>query len=350
MTPSDAVIPPTLLSAVVAIGRQAGLSVSAWFSGTGLAPVLLDDADVRVSLDQARTVLRRAVAALPDRPLGLEVGARDALLSFGFVGVAMRTSATVGDAFRVIDELHRASGSLADFIAEGVGGDEIELYLRERWPDPALLPFLAEEAFASITAFLRSVLGETWAPNRIFLSYRSPAHAARYQRFFRCPVHFGADADRFVISSDVLRSPIPTHHEPTLRTALAVCRSLIAPTRIRPGVVAAVEALVNAHLHRPLSMTEIAEEMHISERTLRRQLAEAGDNFGAIRDRVRERHATALLRRSTLAISAVAAEVGFRDGREFRRAYRRWTGRTPLAVRTSGDGYPATEGYPATGT
>ncbi|WP_170211807.1 AraC family transcriptional regulator [Saccharothrix australiensis] len=343
MTPSDAVIPPTLLSAVVAIGRQAGLPVSAWFSGTGLEPALLDDVDVRVSLDQARTVLRRAVEALPDRPLGLEVGARDALLSFGFVGVAMRSAATVGDAFAVVDELHRASGSLADFTAGGLDGDEVELHLRERWPDPVLLPFLVEEAFASVTAFLRSVLGGTWTPNRLFLSYQPPAHAARYQRFFRCPVHFAADADRLVISSGVLRSPIPTHHEPTLRTALAVCRSLIAPARARPGVVAAVEALLNAHLHRPLTMTEIAARMHISERTLRRQLALAGDHFTAVRDRVRERHATALLRHSAMAISAVAAEVGFSDGREFRRAYRRWTGRTPLAARTSGDGHPAAE-------
>ena len=340
MTPSDATIPPTLLSAVVAIGRQAGSPVSSWFSGTGLEPALLDDVDVRVSLVQARTVLRRAVAALPDRPLGLEVGARDALLSFGFVGVAMRSSATVGDAFRVVDELHRASGSLADFTAEGVDGDrdEFELSLWERWPDPVLRPFLAEEAFASVTAFLRSVLGDTWAPDRLFLTYPAPAHAARYRRLFRCPVHFDADADRLVISADVLQKPIPTHHEPTLRTALEVCRSLIAPARIRPGVVAAVEVLLNAHLRRPLTMAEVAAQMHVTERTLRRQLAEAGDHFSAIRDRIRERRATALLRHSTLAVSGVALEVGFSDGREFRRAYRRWTGRTPLAARTSGDG------------
>ncbi|MGH3584976.1 MAG: AraC family transcriptional regulator [Pseudonocardia sp.] len=333
LTPSDAAIPPTLLSAVVAIGRHAGLPVPAWFSGTGLTPALLDAADARVSLDQARTVLRRAVAALPDRALGIEVGARDALLSFGFVGVAMRSSATVGDAFTIVDEWHRASGSLADFTADWVGGD-LELCLRERWPDPALRPFLAEEAFASITAFLRSVLGETWTPHRLFLTYPPPAHAARYQRFFRCPVHWGADADRLVIGADVMARPIPTHHEPTLRTAIEVCRGLIAPERTRPGVVAAVEALLGAHLRRPLTMSEVAAQLHVTERTLRRQLAVAGDQFGAIRDRVRERHATALLRHSTLAVSGVAAEVGFSDGREFRRAYLRWTGRTPTAART----------------
>ncbi|MEU4805692.1 helix-turn-helix domain-containing protein [Actinosynnema sp. NPDC023587] len=117
-----------------------------------------------------------------------------------------------------------------------------------------------------------------------------------------------------------------------------MCGNLISPARTRPGVVAAVEALLNAHLQRPLTMTEIAARMHISERTSRRRLAEADDHFGAIRDRVRERRATALLRHSTLAILAVAAEVGFSDGREFRRAHRRWTGRTPLAARTSGGG------------
>ena len=38
--------------------------------------------------------------------------------------------------------------------------------------------------------------------------------------------------------------------------------------------------------------------------------------------------------RGELPIAQVGASVGFRDAREFRRAFKRWTGTTPSAMRT----------------
>jgi hypothetical protein len=84
--PDRAVIPPTVLAAVLDIGRREGLSVPSWLSGAGLDPGLLYAPGARVSLQQARTVLHRALAAMPGRALGLDVGERDVLLSFGLLG------------------------------------------------------------------------------------------------------------------------------------------------------------------------------------------------------------------------------------------------------------------------
>ncbi|MDP9793153.1 AraC-like DNA-binding protein [Catenuloplanes nepalensis] len=330
-----AAIPPAVLAGVLDVGRREGLSVSSWFAGTGLDPVLLYAPGARVSLQQGRTILRRAIDALPGRPLGFEVGERDTLLSFGFLGIAMRASATAGEAFALAEELHLSAGSLLDVEREDLGA-EIGIRFRERWPDPGILVFLCEEALASTTIIIRSMLAETpWTPVRVDLSYPPPPHASRYRRVFGCPIVFSADANRLVIPKELLDRPLPTQHKPTRQMAMEICRQYLSPGEAPPDIVTSVEALVGGNLRHPLTMSDIADRLFITERTLRRRLADSGERFSTIRDRVRERRATSLLWDTTMPVGDVAAEIGFNDGREFRRAYVRWRGLTPTEARRS---------------
>lgn len=330
---SQAVIPPSVLAGVIEIGQREGLPITSWFAGTGLDLAALTASDtVKVSFHQAATVLRRAVRAMPGRPLGMEVGGRDMLLSFGMLGVAMRSCPTVGDALAVGIELHQASGSLLDFEAEDLG-DTMTLRLCERRPDPELIGFLCEEMLSSSLLFIRSLLGSDWSPTRIELSYPAPSYVEEYDRFFRCEIRFQAAACRMVFPATALRRSLPTHYEPTRAVAIDACRRLLDLDTARPDVTVAIETLLSRDLRHPVAMAEAARHLHVTERTLRRQLAAAGENFSTIRDRVRRRHASFLLRESTLPIVAIAREIGFSDAREFRRAYIRWTGHPPSAER-----------------
>ncbi|MFD7845370.1 helix-turn-helix transcriptional regulator [Nocardia sp. NPDC059764] len=103
--------------------------------------------------------------------------------------------------------------------------------------------------------------------------------------------------------------------------------------RREPDVMLIVETLLEQNLRHPLTMAEVAARLHVTERTLRRQLATAGESFSSVRDRVRERRATYLLQDSGLPISAIAHQIGYSDIREFRRAYIRWTGSAPSVAR-----------------
>lgn len=330
---NEAVIPPSIVAGLVEIGEQEGHSVASWFAGTGLEPVeILTSASVKLSFRQAATILRRGLRAMPGRPLGMQVGTRDTLLSWGMLGVAMRSCATAGDALAVARELHQASGSLVDVEVETSGG-EIALRLEERQPEPELIAFLCEEAFSSIAVLIRGMVGAGWSPARIELAYPAVPYLERYQSFFRCGIRVGADANRLIFPASDLARPLPTHHEPTLAVAIETCRRLLGDASGRLDIVATVEMLLGRNLREALTMADAASHLHLTERTLRRQLAAAGERFSTIRDRVRERRATFLLRETTLTVDAIAHETGFSDGREFRRAYIRWTGMAPSMAR-----------------
>ena len=78
---------------------------------------------------------------------------------------------------------------------------------------------------------------------------------------------------------------------------------------------------------------EAAQALRTSERTLRRRLSEAGTSYRALHDDLRAERAMALLRDSRLPIAEIGSQLGFSDDREFRRAFKRRTGRVPSQAR-----------------
>jgi AraC-like DNA-binding protein len=73
----------------------------------------------------------------------------------------------------------------------------------------------------------------------------------------------------------------------------------------------------------------IAEKLHLSTRSLQRKLKDEGHTFLAIANDIQEQRAVHLLRQTQLNISEVAYMLGYAEPSVFRRAFKRWTGKTP---------------------
>ena len=99
--------------------------------------------------------------------------------------------------------------------------------------------------------------------------------------------------------------PLSTHNPSAAQQVLTLLRSQM-PTRSVPGeVAAAVERLLRAQLPQDPKLAGIAAQLHVSERTLRRQLTGEGTSFHEIHDRVRIDQAYALLRDRHVSIASV---------------------------------------------
>ena len=82
-------------------------------------------------------------------------------------------------------------------------------------------------------------------------------------------------------------------------------------------------------------MEAIAAALCMTSRNLRRKLDAEGTSYSQLLDEVRRALAQDYLRTPTLGIDDIAAALGFGDAASFRRAYKRWTGRSPGEARTS---------------
>lgn len=329
---ATATIPTTILAVLAQVADEENIAVESWLAGLGLTRVEIDAAATRVSYRQAVTIIRRGLRSLPYADIGLRVGARQSLGTFGVLGLAMMTQRTFGEAMAIGIEHHQISGALMDLEFETLDGGAVALLARPRASAETLLPFLCEELFSSSLVLCRSLLGPGFRLARLELTYPEPPYAAEYRRLFRCEVRFGATHNRAVVDGQWLKMVLPTHHPVSAQQALAICREQSASLERQSDVVASVERMLRLQLQRHPRLGDIAAGLNLSERTLRRHLAACGQVFREIHDRIRTERALELLRAGALRIGEIGSAVGYSDPREFRRAFKRWTGGPPRAM------------------
>lgn len=76
----------------------------------------------------------------------------------------------------------------------------------------------------------------------------------------------------------------------------------------------------------------------MSPRAVQRLLAEEGQTYRGMVDRVRLSKAEAMLRETQTSVTEIALALGYSEPANFSRAFQRWTGISPRAFRSLGRG------------
>ena len=82
-----------------------------------------------------------------------------------------------------------------------------------------------------------------------------------------------------------------------------------------------------------LNITDVADHMKISKRTLQRHLQHQDMNYAALRDRVRFNRAFYCLLHEGKNIEETSEQLDFSDRTSFTNAFKRWTNLSPSAFR-----------------
>jgi AraC-like DNA-binding protein len=182
------------------------------------------------------------------------------------------------------------------------------------------------------TRLMKSLCGPQWRPAEIRLAHGRPSDPAAYRRYFDAPVRFDAPLSTLLFERSWLDKPIPGA-DAVLLDLLKQLQAEVerkSATRLtdrirrvlRTGVVSG-----NA------GSRGVADLFSISERSLRRRLAEEGSSFQALVAEARLTAARQLLEETRLPVSAIATVLGYADLTAFSRAFRGWTGKPPTALR-----------------
>ena len=329
-------IPTYSFPLMLEVMAELGVSAGKVLNNTGTEAVDLVAEDSRVSFLQALKFIRNLLRHSPRQDIGLYIGERYHISTYGILGYAMMACANWADALVLGRRFHRVASSLVDIELETDPQRETISYLARPFY-PGLVdiePFTVEKLFASLVAASRSVLPAPAQPDRITVTWDRPAYADRYTRVFGCPVEFGCPENRFEIDRRRLQQPLFASNEVCAAMGRRLCEEHLGQIEQSDGSCAReVTDFLLANPGVIPGMEAVARSMGVSGRTLRRRLREEGTTFHALCDEVRHDLSRQYLRGSQLTLDEIAHLVGFTESTNFRRAFKRWQGVPPARYR-----------------
>jgi AraC-like DNA-binding protein len=321
------------LGALAAELAAEGISVRDLFARTGIDSAQLEDVHARISHRQRLAIYRNAKRLARRSDIGLLAGARQRISDYGIYGYAMVSSRTFGDSLLFSLDHVTMAGPAVRQISFRI--ERATAILRSHGLDTLgdLLPFAAEFWRSSITALFSRVLESPFPSKRMIFPFPAPIHWRNYERMFNCPIDFDADRMEWHFDAKVLDVPCPNANPITAKICQQVCDAVLAE---RPGESELVRRIRTACLNSPNrfpAAAGIASELGLSLRTFYRRLAQEQLSYQSIVDGMRRSLAAELLENTHMGIDQIAERIGFADATSFRKAFKKWTNRSPSDFR-----------------
>ena len=316
-----------VLDAVTAHGGSAARVLAA----VGLAPDDLADADRLLDVDRIMALFEAAAREIGDDAFGLHLGTTYDFASIGPLAYAVLNAPTVAVA---MDNFARYGRAFVQGGAITITRDDaqVELGYALDVADFATCRQHAEGAAVVTLRVLRRLIGSDWRPRWVRFGHAAPADTAEHERILGVPIRFrqpiamalAFDADvleRVVAGADRRLLPIVERH---LQELLASSPSVLDDVR---------HAIAEALCDGAPTIRVVAKRLGTSVRTLQRRLGQEGGVFSTLVEDVRRDVAMRYLADGKANLTDIAFLTGYSELSAFGRAFRRWTGETPLAVR-----------------
>ena len=330
-----------------------GISGSQALEGVGLSEHEVADPATRVSLTQVIACCRNAIGLSPDPMFAHRAGLRFHMPAYGMYGFAMLSSMDFRQTMRFAEKYHQLGAPLIDHVfAEGEGAGVWTITPKPHPQiDSILYRHVVELYFGIHTSLHRDVMGPEFAPRELRVTFQPPPDPDGYAQALGTPVRFGQPTNQLVFDADWLDRRPGLGNAVTYSHVRELCDQLLDELRRSAGVVGGVRHLLLTHLMRDMSLADVAGELGVSVRTLRRRLTDKGTSYRQIVDDLRREVAIKYLRDTDMTVEDVAFALGFDDAANFRRAFRRWTSVTPQHFRKAGapDAAASAAGWPGSG-
>jgi AraC-like DNA-binding protein len=287
--------------------------------------------DDRVPVSVAYRLLEGVVERTGDVDIGLKAGRSIDYDALGAFDYAVRSATTVSDAMEVAARYMRLLSDALDFRIEVVG-DRAHMHLINKVPAPrGVIDFEASVLHnGHLKRHLHAIPNLEWS-----FTHPEPADVSEYALTFGgLPVKFSQPYVGYSFDKAYLEARRNTG-DPRLHVLLRKHAELLLselPKRTNFRETVRAMLVQDMETARPTAAV-IAARLEMSQRTLSRRLEQEGTSFKDLLDDCRRTLALDCVTRPTFRLPEVVFLLGFSETATFYRAFKRWTGQTPLQYR-----------------
>jgi AraC-like DNA-binding protein len=254
--------------------------------------------------------------------------------AFGIVEYVCRSAPTVGEALR---RWVRYLNLLEDTVEVGLVIEDDRACVRVLRDGEAPAHPGRELCFALVARQARELAGEAFRLLAVDFTHRT-LDPSPYRAWFDAPVRFGAPHSQLVIARAALDAPLASSDPNLLSILTRVADDLHRQRPADASMVTQVARVLREALRTDEAHVDrVARRLGLTSRSLQRRLKDEGTSFNAVREDVRRQLSRRYLDEG-LSIAEISFLLGFSEPSAFFRAFKRWTGVTPLEARRAGSG------------
>lgn len=315
------------LLGIVAVTRKLGVDPDEMLEPFGLSTVQFDDPDFEIPYVTAGQLLARCAKATQCPHFGLLVGICARPSALGMPGFLLLHSPDVGTALGALVQnldLHDQGGMP---LLDIQGNLTLLGYVIHQAGVEATY-HIYDLSIAVACNIMRSLCGGRWNPTEVFLSRRPPTDLRPYRQFYRAALRFDMDRNAIIFPTRWLNHKIPMADAMLHRHLEREANEL--HMQRQESIISDIRRLLRTSMMTgDCTISGIAEQLCMHERTLHRRLREAGTSFQLELDVVRYDVARQLLTGSAMPIASIADTLNYSGVSAFNRAFKRWAGSTP---------------------
>jgi AraC-like DNA-binding protein len=318
----------TSVQIIVAYGDELGTNVDLLLQGSGLVSFQLTAHDEQVEDKQELHVLKNLMmnSTCPFK-VGMELGSRYHLTSYGIMGYALLASSTPRKAIelglRFLDltyvyskiELIEIDQDLSLRFSCDIAGELGNLILARDMMGAAMIQ--------------REVFESDYLPINLQFTAPQPPDLSldALQQLLGAEIQFGANYNGIAWVAELMDLPLVKANAATAKICEQQCSQLLQQKQNWKPVEKQVKDTL-LHLGLTSSMQDIADYLSRTTRTLHRQLEQEQTSWRQVRDEVRIGIAEELLS-SPMKLDEIAERLGFSDGANFSHSFKRCRHITP---------------------
>jgi AraC-like DNA-binding protein len=298
-----------------------------------LDPALFTRLDGSIPCSDFARLLDEAARATGDDCFGLHFGERYQPKQIGALAYVVLNSPSIRSGFenavRYLRVHNEAAVTSLDveparaFLRFALRGVPVEIARQQ-----------SEYALVVALSTIRLMAGSRWAPLEVQFAHPAPRDAAEHLRVFGCPVSFGGRTNALAVEPQFLDRQVPAADEglyPILRKYLdRVLKEMPHDDRALADVRRAIGESMREGEPK---LAAVARRTGASPRTLQRRLGELGVDFKSLVDDTRRRFSLKYLEDRANTPTEIAYLLGYSEVSAFNRAFKRWTGSSPVKYR-----------------
>ncbi len=280
---------------------------------------------------EAIIVLQCAVELSGDPCLAIRLGQHIGIESYGTFGFALMTCANLRESIELLERYGKAFFAPSWTSHQHEGGLLLSMNLTTG--TPAQQQLVTELCFSQLSAVGSSLYRSRMKGVEIQLTYPEPPHLDYYRRAFPEQVTFNCEHNQVFLPADLLETPVRSANPSEHVVFHQHCEEMLRTLDQVEDTTTDVRRLLIQSAGQFLNITQVADRLHISERTLRRRLKDESTSFKATLEEIKNLLAREYLEKTQLTVAEIAYLLDYAETGNFRRAFVRLNEQTPSDYR-----------------